>query len=255
MDFEKSIRDLFSSGKKEDASRGDLRHKSFVPELRAVDETKRQITFVASTESVDRYGDIIRVAGWDLKNYKKNPVFLFGHRSMDPPIGKSIAIGIETNPKPALVQTIEFADKATYPFADTVFQLYKNKFMNAVSVGFRTLQDPNPIRDESGAMTGLEFVAQELLELSAVVLPANTDAVARARALDSGIVRAADLDKIFGKVSDGDRPATAADWAKLSAALARLQQKANIAFGRDEPLPDPQVIRGVAELERLFRIE
>lgn len=255
MDFEKSFRELFSGGKKDDeASRGDLRHKSFVPELRAVDETKRQITFVASTESVDRYGDIIRVKGWDLKNYKKNPVFLFGHRSMDPPIGKSIAIGIETSPKPALVQTIEFADKATYPFADTVFQLYKNKFMNAVSVGFRTLEPPNMIRDESGAITGMEFVGQELLELSAVVLPANTDAVARAHATDSGIISAEDLEKIFGAVRHGDRPATAADWAKLSAALERLQKKVDIAFGVDAPPPD-QVIADVAELERLFRIE
>jgi HK97 family phage prohead protease len=253
MDFEKSIRDLFSSGKREDASRGDLRYKAFSPEIRTVDETKREITFVASTESVDRYGDIIRVAGWNLKNYKKNPVFLFGHRSSEPPIGKTVAISIEANP-PALVQTIQFADKATYPFADTIFNLYKGKFMNAVSVGFRTLEPPNMIRDESGAITGMEFVGQELLELSAVVLPANTDAVARAHATDSGIISAEDLEKIFGAVRDGDRPATAADWAKLSAALERLQKKVDIAFGVDAPPPD-KVIADVAELERLFRIE
>ena len=35
--------------------------------------------FVASDESVDRYGDIIRASGWQLDNFRKNPVLLFAH--------------------------------------------------------------------------------------------------------------------------------------------------------------------------------
>lgn len=46
-------------------------------ELKAVgDET---YSFVASDETADRYGDIVRVAGWDLANYKRNPIVLFQH--------------------------------------------------------------------------------------------------------------------------------------------------------------------------------
>ena len=37
--------------------------------------------FVLSDESVDRMGDIISAAGWDLKNFQKNPIALFGHTS------------------------------------------------------------------------------------------------------------------------------------------------------------------------------
>jgi len=39
---------------------------------------------VASDESTDRYGDIIRVSGWDLKNYRANPIVLFGHDAKSP---------------------------------------------------------------------------------------------------------------------------------------------------------------------------
>lgn len=159
---------------------------SFLPRLRSVDEKARTIEFVASTEAVDRYGDVIRVAGWKLQNYLKNPVFLWGHRSGEPPIGKCVDLKIESNP-PALVQTIEFASAATYPFADTVFQLYREGFMRAVSVGFMPLEMA-PIPDG-----GMEFLSQELLELSAVPIPANQEALARCK----GLFPEADLAAVF----------------------------------------------------------
>ena len=55
---------------------GKRNFKAFTPEIRGIDEANRTIEFVASTEAVDRYGDVIRVAGWKLDAYKKNPVFL-----------------------------------------------------------------------------------------------------------------------------------------------------------------------------------
>src|ERR1700674_5500045 len=85
------------------AAVGALRRVALVPTARAVNEAARTITFVASTESTDRYGDIIRVSGWQTKNYMQNPVFLWAHRSTDPPIGKTVSLTTETNP-PALVQ-------------------------------------------------------------------------------------------------------------------------------------------------------
>lgn len=152
---------------------------ALVPELRSIDEKNRTIDFVASTEAVDRYGDVIRVAGWDFASYKKNPVFLFGHRSQDPPIGKCVKIWTEQNPAPALCQTIQFADAVTYGFADTIFNLYKNGFMRAVSVGFMPTVQPVPFSDLEGHFVGYEFNGQELLELSAVPIPANPEALAR----------------------------------------------------------------------------
>jgi hypothetical protein len=39
------------------------------------------LDFVLSDATVDRYGDIIDAKGWDLTNFKKNPIALFGHSS------------------------------------------------------------------------------------------------------------------------------------------------------------------------------
>jgi len=157
--------------------------KQFVTELRSIDEKNRTLTLVASTEAVDRYGDIIRVKGWKLANYLKNPVFLWGHRSSDPPIGRSVRVWTETNP-PALVHDVQFATKEQYPFADTIYRLYKGKFLNATSVGFIPLSEPTPAYDAEGNPTGgSEFANQELLELSGASIPANPEALGRA--LDS----------------------------------------------------------------------
>jgi uncharacterized protein len=173
---------------------GVSRRVTLLPTVRASSESARTITFVASTESVDRYGDIIRVAGWDTKAYMRNPVVLWAHKSSEPPIGRTVSLRIENNP-PALVQVVEFATKETYPFADTIFNLYRGGFLKSVSVGFRPTAPPNPIRDDSGGITGFEFTKQELMELSAVPLPANPDAVARA--VGGGYVSEEDVAKVF----------------------------------------------------------
>jgi uncharacterized protein len=153
--------------------------KEFVTQLRSIDEKNRTLTLVASTEAVDRYGDIIRVKGWKLDNYLKNPVFLWQHGSSDPPIGRSVRVWTESSPA-ALVHDVKFAGKEEYPFADTIYKLYKGGYLRATSVGFMPLEEPEAITDESGRMTGQEFSSQELLELSAVTVPANPEALGRA---------------------------------------------------------------------------
>ena len=45
---------------------GELRRVMTTPEIRSIDENNRTIDFVASTEAVDRYGDILRVKGFQL---------------------------------------------------------------------------------------------------------------------------------------------------------------------------------------------
>ena len=105
--------------------------------VKTIDEKKRTITFLGSTESVDRMGDIIVMAGWSLKNFKSNPVFLFGHNSNNPPIGRSLGV---RKTKAGLEFDIEFADAETFAFADTIFRLFVKGFMKAVSVGFLPLK-------------------------------------------------------------------------------------------------------------------
>jgi hypothetical protein len=150
-------------------------------QLRSLDESARTIDFVSSTETADRYGDVIRVNGWQLGNFQKNPVFLFSHRSEDPPIGKVLQTTKEMGAQPALVQKVQFATKDVYPFADTIFKLYQSGFMRAVSVGFMP-KEYQPIiepDDQGGRFLGYEFLEQELFELSGVPVPANPEALGK----------------------------------------------------------------------------
>lgn len=145
--------------------------------VKSVDEKTRTVKFVGSDETVDRYGDVIKADGWDLKAYKKNPVFLWGHKSGEPPIGRAKSVKINGK---KLEFEIEFAEKGTYPFADTIFNLYHKGFLKATSVGFLPKKAEDRYKkDEDGdkVWVGYKFLEQELLELSAVSVPANPNAL------------------------------------------------------------------------------
>ena len=52
------------------------------------------LEFVLSDATVDRYGDIVDARGWDLRNFKLNPIALFGH-SASFPIGTWSNVRVE----------------------------------------------------------------------------------------------------------------------------------------------------------------
>ena len=75
--------------------------------------------------------------------------------------------------------------------ARIAYGLYKGGFLNAVSVGFI------PVRWEDGSEKlgyRRKYIEQELLEVSAVAIPANPDALALG--LRSGAVKSADLEEL-----------------------------------------------------------
>jgi hypothetical protein len=229
---------------------GELRRAGFVSEVRSVDAAARTITFTASTESIDRYQDCIRVAGWKLDRFRQNPVFLFQHKSNEPPIGKVVRIGTEQSPKPALVASVQFAEESVYPFAETIHKLYLGGFMSAVSVGFQPLEAPTPLRDADGTTTGgYEFKSQELLELSAVAVPANTDALKRA--VDQKIILAADAERIFTAPKASE---AAVSPLRVAYALGRLSESAGhlVASLREYNAARGSEIATVEDLERFI---
>lgn len=173
----------------------ELNHKALDFEVRQVGkEEDRTLEFIGSTGHVDRYGDIIEPGGWDLKNYKKNPVFLFGHDYRQPPVGKAVKVWVDGN---ALKFHIKFADAETYAFADTIYRLYQGGFMRATSVGFAD-KEREPIIDKKneGQQTGWRFLKQELYELSAVPVPANPNALMLA--VQKGIATPKDIETMTG---------------------------------------------------------
>lgn len=146
----------------------------------------RVLRFIGSTETEDRERDVIRATGWQLENYKKNPVFLWAHDYTVPPIGRALDVRVVDK---QLVFDIEFPVKGLYPLADTVYELYKGGFMKATSVGFQGKEfEP---RQGGGTL----YKKQELLELSAVPVPANPEALQLAKS--KGLVTSA-TEKFFG---------------------------------------------------------
>lgn len=141
--------------------------------VKSIDSEKRTIRAYASTNGWDRYEERFEpnaFAGDGMKNYLANPVVLFAHDYSQPPIAK--CIGHEFDAK-GLILTMEFADTDK---AKEVFALYEGGFMNAFSVGFRPLEVAYEERTPGGRM-GVVYKRAELLENSAVPVPANPEAV------------------------------------------------------------------------------
>ena len=148
--------------------------------IKAVDSEARTMRFVASDENVDRYGDIIRASGWQLDNFRKNPVLLFAHDSRQPPVGQVPSIEVVGT---ELIADCLFRPEGDSQLSDDVWRAVEGGFLRAASVGFTPTGPVNQLVDGAGNVTGYEFTSQELLELSVVPVPANPQALAVAKSL------------------------------------------------------------------------
>lgn len=135
-------------------------------------EGERRMQFTISTPTIDRMSDTIALDGWKLDNFRANPVVLYGHDSSALPVGKARRVWVESN---ALKAEVEFTPEGVARFNDTVYEMLKGGFLNAVSVGFSPLKwawSKAPDRP-----MGIDFIEQELLEFSIVTIPANPEAL------------------------------------------------------------------------------
>ena len=107
--------------------------KLFNTKIKEIDEKENSIRFIFSTDDEDRHGEIVDQKGWDLNEYLKNPVVLFAHDHYQPAVGQVTELRL--NEDSNLEGVIKFAVDE-YEFAKTLFNLYKGKFMRAVSAGF-----------------------------------------------------------------------------------------------------------------------
>lgn len=135
------------------------------------------LEFVLSDATVDRYGDIVEARGWDLRNFKRNPIALFGH-SASFPIGTWSNVRVEGG---KLLARLNLAARGTSQRLDELIGLVEQGILRAVSVGFRPVEW-EPI-DKDKPYGGQRYTKQELLETSLVSVPANPAAIALARSL------------------------------------------------------------------------
>ncbi len=130
--------------------------------IKSADENSLWATM--STDDLDRHGDRVQ-QNWNLNSFLDNPIVLNGHQYTDTTetIGR---VDVLVQNEKSLEGKIRFAIEEN-PKAKVIFDLYKGGFLNAFSVGFIPGEEEN-----------------ELLELSAVTVPANALALAKAKGLD-----------------------------------------------------------------------
>lgn len=138
---------------------------------KSVDAEKKTVTAYVSTYEWDRTMEKFAPGAWDLENYKKNPVILWGHDGSKPPIGRAIDIKEDAN---GLIAVAEF-DTESERGAE-IFGLYERGFLNAFSVGFIPKAQALENIPEQGTK-GTVWTEAELLEFSAVSIPANPGAM------------------------------------------------------------------------------
>lgn len=132
---------------------------------------------IGSTAVLDRMGDIIDQAGWDLKDYTNNPVILWGHNIDEerPPIAKALKVWVDgKGTKDAKLMFRVMFDLAD-SFAADIYRKIKEGFINTVSVGFMPTEWEE--LEPGNFWGGLRYTAQQLLELSFVPVPANPQAL------------------------------------------------------------------------------
>ena len=140
--------------------------------IEQLDDVNKSFIATASTEDEDRDKDIIRQNGWQLKNYKNNPVVPWSHNYYEPPKAKSLKTWITNKKKgsPKLMFKPQF-DMSDMKSIE-LFNKYKNGFLSTFSVGFKGI-DFNWRDEDNRWYGGMEFIKQELLEISLVTVPAN----------------------------------------------------------------------------------
>ena len=147
-------------------------------ETKQVAGEDRTLIVRISTKTPDRSNDVVLPGGVVLDNYFKNPVVAFGHNYSGLSIGKTTEINVADD---GILAKVVFPPKGVYELADTLYELYKDNFMNAWSIGFI------PLETEDRPEGGMIFKKWELLEYSAVMVPDNPEAltVLRTKGIDT----------------------------------------------------------------------
>ena len=119
----------------------------------------------ASTNALDRAGDVIESGAWTkggLENFKSNPIILFNH-NYDKPIGRATGLEVTEN-------GLEISAKISKAAGD-VRELVKDGVLGAFSVGFRVKDADYMVETD-----GYKIKDAELFEVSVVSVPCNQGA-------------------------------------------------------------------------------
>lgn len=167
----------------------------------------------ASGHRRDGVGDLLEVGGIDTSRHKLNPVVLFDHGKVvslpvaqaEDPMTREYTVQIDPVEKTARAKAFFYQGKKPihnegyepdkyFPtgqqeydhalFCEQLYDMMVKRYIRAGSIGYQVIAARDLMPDyEKGTPKGLHLLKTLLLEVSAVVLPANQDTVAKALSL------------------------------------------------------------------------
>jgi len=148
--------------------------------LKTLEVTKEGDEMIASTPAVDRDHDRMLTGCFDVTNFSKNPVLIYGHNYREPwaLIGK--CADLRTDEQGRLRFKPDLRDAANEADPMTIIRLlWEQDLLHAASVGFL------PVEQQPNDQGGYDYQRVDLLEISLVPVPANQEALRAAmKALD-----------------------------------------------------------------------
>lgn len=159
-----------------------MKTKYFFANVKKINEVERTIDAVASTADMDRDKDIILPSAFkqSIGAFLSNPVILATHQhrlstGSSPVIGSAVPESIEIT-ETKVTFTMKFAGTA---LGEEYWQLYRDRHMRAFSIGFIPIEYEDKKDEKLGWVR--TYTKIELLEISAVPVPSNRRALARAK--------------------------------------------------------------------------
>ena len=195
------------------------------------------LTFTATSAGVKRDGLNLDPTGGQWENFMRNPVFLWVHDYWGNtlPIGRVNAIGlVDTKIK----TTVKF--DLVDPFAAEVHRKYIDGYLNAVSIGWDTLETDGNL-----------IIRWDLLDVSAVPVPGDPDALleragAEARRWHSSLLQrlapiASDSTQAVSEDTPDPRAIRATVIEQIDQAAAALTALRDTLAEDQPPEPPPEV--------------
>lgn len=162
------------------------------------------VDYVASNEALDSYSEVVAASGWRFTRFAKNAPFVDSHNywSLDKLLGRVTSATLDGK---NLVERVQWAKNVEENrLAQLGWKMTLGGFLKAVSVGFipvRYVRNGGDgwsqaltqlgISAEAGANIRYIYLEHEQIELSACIIGANPEALAKS--YDAGCIKDADL--------------------------------------------------------------
>ena len=148
------------------------------------EEDSRTVEFVISNETTDRHGTVFMADGWNLDQYRNNPIVAYQHQTTgglftgdnpDTIIGTS-EVRLEGT---QLIARATFEPAEINPLAEKIYRKILAGTLRAASVGAIPEAGHWGVEEAGENPDTFYFTRQTLLEWSVVNIPSNPDALKR----------------------------------------------------------------------------